>query len=206
MLVPDGVRKIVAFLLKSPFEEFNINQISRASGVSVGTTFNTLKDLEKPEILISKKRANSLFYTLNFSDPVCLKLCELTYALHYKELIKKKELNNLINDLTVIGVEKADNLFIKPSGARINVYALCKEDNLSKVNTSFRKTLKGISHIHNKKIFFDAVSRNEFLSSLLNKKGRGFELTNNYYVINNFSTLLNLFSDAYTEIRRNFFQ
>lgn len=60
--------KILEFLYKKSNDSYNINQISRLLGISVGSAFKILKDFEKLGYVIVNKKNNALLYRINISD------------------------------------------------------------------------------------------------------------------------------------------
>lgn len=68
--------KVVGFLLKN-IQEYNINQIARNLGISVGSSYNILKALEKDKLIKPKKLGNAIYYRLNLEDDQAQKVAEL---------------------------------------------------------------------------------------------------------------------------------
>ena len=56
---------------------YNINQLSKLNGISVGSAFKILKTLEKDNIILRKKISNASHYKLNLNNPETIKLCEI---------------------------------------------------------------------------------------------------------------------------------
>lgn len=60
--------RVLEFLYKSSSNQYNINQISRLLGISVGSSFKILKQFEKDGYVKSEKRNNALLYKINLVD------------------------------------------------------------------------------------------------------------------------------------------
>lgn len=60
--------KIFEFLYKRNYDSYNINQISRLLGISVGSTFKILKKIEKLDYVTVNKKNNALLYQINMSN------------------------------------------------------------------------------------------------------------------------------------------
>ena len=60
--------RILEFLYKNSGSNYNINQIARLIGISVGSTFKILKCFEKLDYVLANKKNNALFYQINMSD------------------------------------------------------------------------------------------------------------------------------------------
>lgn len=56
--------KIIEFLYKNSESSYNINQIARLLGISVGSSFKILKELEKNQYIASKKENKSILYRI----------------------------------------------------------------------------------------------------------------------------------------------
>ncbi|MBI2658417.1 hypothetical protein HYX08_07030 [Candidatus Woesearchaeota archaeon] len=57
--------RVFEFLYRNSGSRYNINQISRLTGISVGSAFKILKNLEKDNYANAEKRNNSLLYQIN---------------------------------------------------------------------------------------------------------------------------------------------
>ena len=75
--------KIFEFLYKNHGNGYNINQIARMLGISVGSAFKVLKSLEKSGNVIANRKNNALFYEVNESGR----------AKEFYEAIEEKENN-----------------------------------------------------------------------------------------------------------------
>ncbi len=60
--------KIFEFLYKNSSESYNINQISRLIGISVGSSFKLLKEFERLGYVNANKKNNALLYRINLAD------------------------------------------------------------------------------------------------------------------------------------------
>lgn len=68
---------LIIRLLMTKKEGFNVNQIARILNISLSWTHEALKLMERQEILKSIKKGNSLVFSLNWSNPLTEKLCDL---------------------------------------------------------------------------------------------------------------------------------
>lgn len=59
--------KIFEFLYKKSADSYNINQISRLLGISVGSTFKILKEFERLDYVTANRKNNALLYQINLS-------------------------------------------------------------------------------------------------------------------------------------------
>lgn len=75
--------KILEFLYKNPEKGYNINQIARLIGISVGSAFKILKIMEKRAYVVLYKEKNALIYRINLTDK--------TRELYYKLVICEKK-------------------------------------------------------------------------------------------------------------------
>src|SRR3989338_3971810 len=60
--------RIFEFLYKNNNSNYNINEISRLLGISVGSAFKILKQLEKESYVHVEKKNNALLYRINLND------------------------------------------------------------------------------------------------------------------------------------------
>ena len=63
----DNKGKIFEFLYKQNNDSYNINQISRLVGISVGSAFKVLKALEQHDYVVVSRKNNALLYQINMS-------------------------------------------------------------------------------------------------------------------------------------------
>ena len=145
-MIPRNTTKIILYLLKN-LSEFghNINQISKALEISVGSAFKILKGLEKDNILYHKEISNATHYKLNLNNNETIKLCELlllsekrglkSYAKIYAEEIAKFEQAELIILFGSVLKEKTfndvDALFLTNQVRKVNSFCI----EISKVRT-----------------------------------------------------------------------
>ncbi|MDD4877795.1 MAG: winged helix-turn-helix transcriptional regulator [Candidatus Nanoarchaeia archaeon] len=70
--------RILRFLLRNNARPgFNINSIARNIGISVGSAFKILKELEKSGMASVERLGNACFYSLNLANEEAAKRCEL---------------------------------------------------------------------------------------------------------------------------------
>lgn len=77
-MIPKNTARVILYLLRN-IDEFgyNINQIAKLNGISVGSAFKILKELEKDKLILKREISNASHYKLNFDNPETTKLCEL---------------------------------------------------------------------------------------------------------------------------------
>lgn len=61
----------------SPTERYNVNQMARMLGISVGSAHKIVKRLEKEGIIISERMGNALFYRLNLENRETKRVTEI---------------------------------------------------------------------------------------------------------------------------------
>lgn len=145
-MIPRNTERIILFLLRNIDElGYNINQIAKLNGISVGSAFKILKDLEKDKIIIKKEISNASHYRLNLDNSETKKLCEFLlltekrklkgYAKLYAEEIVKFEDTKLIvlfgSVLTKKNFNDVDVLFLTDKTKKVNDFCL----EISKVRT-----------------------------------------------------------------------
>ena len=70
--------RIIRFLLRKHAKPgFNINTIAKTLGISVGSAFKILKDMEKKGMAAVERLGNACFYSLNLANEETAKICEL---------------------------------------------------------------------------------------------------------------------------------
>ncbi len=69
--------RIIGFLLKRPAGRYNVNQLSKELGISVGSAHKIVKALSKGKILKSENLGNAIFYALNLENKESRKICEI---------------------------------------------------------------------------------------------------------------------------------
>jgi len=111
----ENIVRITGTLGTNIFEGYNINQISKRSGVDVATTYRTLKQMEKRNEVIKNRKGNNLFYRLNLRNSTALKYCELTSIENRKKLLSRH--TDISEDILRLR-EKADSIVIFGSVAR----------------------------------------------------------------------------------------
>lgn len=86
----DNLLKVVEVLSADPYSGYNINQVSRLSGVDVATTYRMLKEMEGKNEVAKVQRGNNFFYRLNLKNTSTLKYCELSSIERRKRFLSKK--------------------------------------------------------------------------------------------------------------------
>jgi DNA-binding MarR family transcriptional regulator len=86
MMVKGNEKKIVGYLSRNP-EGYNMNQLARKLGISVGSVHKILKKLEVAGFVIVRPMGNAKYYYLNLVNPEVFKLAELL-LLEEKRLLK----------------------------------------------------------------------------------------------------------------------
>ncbi len=76
-LFKDKYVKILKTFLDNPTQEFYVNELIQKTGVSPRILITELKGLETKKLLISKKRANAIFYSLNRNNPATKRIKEM---------------------------------------------------------------------------------------------------------------------------------
>lgn len=76
-MYPKSAYRIVEFLLRSSPEGFNVNQLARTLGMSVGGAHRTLKALLGRGLLSQRSMGNALYYRLNLGNDEARTLCGL---------------------------------------------------------------------------------------------------------------------------------
>lgn len=76
-LFKDKYVKILKAFLDNPTDEFYVNELIQKTGVSPRILIAELKDLERKKLLVSKKRANAIFYSLNQNNVVTKRIKEM---------------------------------------------------------------------------------------------------------------------------------
>ena len=81
--------KIVEVLGKDPFSGYNINQVSRLSGMDLATTYRMLREMESKNEVLRERKGNNSFYRLNLKNTTALKYCELSSIEKRKKFLSK---------------------------------------------------------------------------------------------------------------------
>ena len=143
-MIPKNTKKIILYLLKN-LEIVNINQISRKLGISVGSAFKILNELEKNNLVVSSKLGNAKFYQINLKNEETIRWGEILlfeerrnlkgYPKIYAEEIQKFEYAELIILFGSILVNKdfndIDVLFITNKPKEVTKFCF----NLFKIKT-----------------------------------------------------------------------
>ena len=167
MLISKKEELVIEFLLESPVEEVNINQIARKTKQSVGSAFNAVKELEEKKILNSNKKANSIFYNLNLENSVCRKIIELILAGNFEKFLETNKIKpddiyslyDFLEDLlySIIIYDKT--------------FYLIKKENDSKIN-ELLNLLKNLPVFA--KLKYEEISKKDFLYIILQKRKENF--------------------------------
>lgn len=85
----ENLLRIVDTLSSSIFEGYNINRVSKLSGVDIATTYRTLKEMERKNEVLKSRKGNNVFYKLNLMNLSTVKYCELASIEKRKRFIAK---------------------------------------------------------------------------------------------------------------------
>lgn len=85
-MISEKQKQIIRLLLTNK-EGYNVNQIAKILNISVSWVYDTLKQLEKEGILKSAKKANAVFFSLNWQDKKTEKICELILLDQVKPIV-----------------------------------------------------------------------------------------------------------------------
>ncbi|MCF7906885.1 nucleotidyltransferase domain-containing protein [Patescibacteria group bacterium] len=107
-------KKILGYFFLNPQKEKYINELAKKLNLDVGNLFRKLKELEKEKILISEKRGNQKYYSLNQDYPLLEELKRI-YNSNYGVV------ENLKNKLQKI--KKLKEAYIFGSYAKNNLQA-----------------------------------------------------------------------------------
>jgi phosphoribosylformylglycinamidine cyclo-ligase len=77
--------KLIEFFLANPDNEFYVNEILKAVKISPKVLCDGLKELEKIGILLSEKRANSIYYRLNKKNKLIDSIKKILKPVTYKD-------------------------------------------------------------------------------------------------------------------------
>lgn len=83
-MITEKQKQIIRLLLTTK-EGYNVNQIARLLVISVSWVHETLKTLEKEEILVSHKVANSIFFKINWNNSKAEKICDFVILDDYSK-------------------------------------------------------------------------------------------------------------------------
>lgn len=88
-LFPKNTQKLLEHLLRNPVERFNVNQLARDAGMSVGSAHRIAKALEQRRILAAERVANSILYTLNLRERESRSVAELVLMERRERILRK---------------------------------------------------------------------------------------------------------------------
>lgn len=190
-MIPKNTRKIILYLLRN-LELININQISKILGISVGSAFKVLKNLEKSKIVLSKCLGNAKFYFLNLNNEEAVKICEFLlieerrnlrgYPKLYADEIKNFENSELIilfgSILTNNNFNDVDVLFVSDKPKEIINFCL----NISKTKT--------------KPIIPLIMSKEDFINEIKNRKEAILDILKKGVVLKGENVFLEIIKNA----------
>lgn len=190
-MIPKNTKKIISYLLRN-LELVNINQISKKLGISVGSAFKILKELEEKGIVLSNNLGNAKFYQIDLNNHETLKLCELLlieerrilkgYPRIYGDEIKNFEHAELIvlfgSILNNENFSDVDVLFITNKPKEATRFCL----NLSKVRT--------------KPVIPLILKKEDLIKEIKNKKEAILSLIRTGVVLKGESTFLDVLKNA----------
>jgi pyruvate kinase len=133
----DNKSKIFEYLYKNKENSYNINQISRLVGISVGSAFKILKNFEENSHVHIKKENNAILYQINLNNNARKLYEEL-------EIKRNKENKNKTKIVCTIGPSSENLVIIKKlveNGmdiARIDV-SNHNQDSVSRITKNIRK-------------------------------------------------------------------
>lgn len=184
MLFPKNTFKISNFLIRS-LNSYNINQISRNLGISVGSVHKILKNLENFNIVHSKNMGNAIYYSFNFEYNQALKLSHLILIEDKNKILKE----NKVAGVYAFDLEKFDakaiilfgSILTKKNEAKdVDVLFIIKnKEQVKKVNDF----CLSISKIRTKKINPLIMLEQDFINNLKNKNKALQDLTKNGIIL-----------------------
>jgi DNA-binding Lrp family transcriptional regulator len=89
-MISDKQKQIIKLLLSNK-DGFNVNQIARNLNISVSWVHETLKNLERDQILNSTRIANSVFFKVNWTNEKARKICEFIILDSPQDFKQKQE-------------------------------------------------------------------------------------------------------------------
>ena len=93
-MLSNNTSKIINFLIRN-LELYNINQIARALGLSVGSVHKILKTLEKRNIVNIKELGNAIYYKINLNNNEAVKLSELVSIEGKNNILRENKIANV---------------------------------------------------------------------------------------------------------------
>jgi len=83
-------QKILALLFLHPEKQYYLREMVRHTGVSQGTLHRELKSLLNDGILLSERRNNQIFYSVNTSGPIYIELRGIIFkSFGVRDILKK---------------------------------------------------------------------------------------------------------------------
>ena len=189
-------RKIFKLLLKNFSTDFNINQIAKNISMSVGGVFRELKDLEKNQLVISKKIGNSVCYRLNLNNLECQKICELILieernsAKPFVSIVSKdieKYLDKISRIIVLFGS------IIKESEPRdIDVFIITEKKFVNEVE----KLCRNLSEIHEKNFSPLIMTYSDLVSNLKRRDEVLLDIVKNGIILKGYDSFVKAIMEA----------
>ncbi len=101
-MITEKQKQIIRLLLNNK-EGYNVNQVARILGISVSWVHETLRTLEREEILVSNKIANSILFKINWNNLKAEKICDFVILDDYsrnKVVVKIQDLSTQTSEVT----------------------------------------------------------------------------------------------------------
>ncbi|MBS3143882.1 winged helix-turn-helix transcriptional regulator [Candidatus Woesearchaeota archaeon] len=93
MNITKNTKKIIEFLLKNINEiGFNVNQLARGTGISVGSSHKILQEFKKENFVRVTDLKNSIYYQLNLNNKDVVDVCKLILREKKKNLPSKTKI------------------------------------------------------------------------------------------------------------------
>ena len=89
MLFPKNTQKLLEHLILNPVDRFNVNQLAREAGMSVGSAHRIAKALERRRILAAERVANSILYSLDLREQESRSVAELVLIERRERILSK---------------------------------------------------------------------------------------------------------------------
>lgn len=111
----ENILRVMEVLCTGIPKGYNINQVSRLSGIDVATTYRTLKRMEAENEVLKEKAGNNLLYCPNLRNLMAFKYCEMASIARRKRMLSK---NTAIAAELLKLKDAADSLVVFGSVAR----------------------------------------------------------------------------------------
>lgn len=192
-MVSKNTKKLLLYLLKNGDSiGFNINQLARENGISVGSAFKILKDLEQEGLAKRREIGNAANYTLDLDNPETVKLCELLLMIERRELTGAAKL--YAEELSKYEGAEIVALFgsVLQKKEFNDIDALFVTDNVRKA----RAFCMELSSIRTKPVVPLILKREELVQELHNKERTIVEIIKNSAVIKGESEFIGVIKDG----------